>query len=401
MACLHRTELLDSPPEPTFDRLTGLVRRLLSVPVALVSLVTTTRQFFKSASGLPEPWASCRETPLSHSFCQYVVSSSGPLVVCDAREDELLRQNLAILDLGVVAYAGFPLRAPDGSVLGSFCAIDSRPRPWASDELTLIEEFAAVAADEIHLRLLLLKQQKAAAIRLHASEKASRAKSDFLASVSHEIRTPLTAILGFVQVLEDEGAGPLNSKQKRYVGHVHTNGKHLLRLVNDILDLSRVEAGRMELRIQEIAVGPLLYDLLRQFEPLIAERPIELTLEIDSALPVLQADPVRFRQILYNLLSNSVKFTREGRIGVRAGVIGDSLKVCVWDSGPGIGEEDRQRIFERFEQVEDPDGWEAEGTGLGLALTRELVRLHRGKLWLEDTGLDRGSCFCVTLPLTR
>src|SRR4051794_16135498 len=149
---LERTALLDTPAERTFDRLTALVCRELGVPVSLVSLITADRQFFKSECGLPSPYGELRQTPLSHSFCQYVVADRQPLVVIDAREDPRLRDNAAIRDVGVIAYAGFPLTTKDGQVLGSFCAIDTRPRTWMPHELELLRDMAAAAMDVIGLR---------------------------------------------------------------------------------------------------------------------------------------------------------------------------------------------------------------------------------------------------------
>ena len=152
MAALRATDLLDSPPDQAFDRLTNLARRVLGVPVAAVSLVDNDRQFFKSSPGLPEPWASRRQTPLSHSFCQHVVGAGEPLVVEDAREVSLLRDNLAIRDLHVIAYLGLPLRTPDGQTIGSFCAIDSRPRQWTPDEVAIMGDLAESVMSEIALR---------------------------------------------------------------------------------------------------------------------------------------------------------------------------------------------------------------------------------------------------------
>jgi phosphoserine phosphatase RsbU/P len=149
---LEQRGLLDTPAEQAFDRLTGLATRVLGVPVALVSLVTDDRQFFKSQCGLPEPVASTRQTGLSHSFCQHVVRRADALVVEDARVDPLVRDNLAIPDLGVVAYAGVPLTTPDGHVLGSFCAIDTEPRQWADEDVELLHELAATAMEVVELR---------------------------------------------------------------------------------------------------------------------------------------------------------------------------------------------------------------------------------------------------------
>jgi signal transduction histidine kinase len=152
LAALRATALLDSPPEEAFDRLTRLASHVLDVPVALVSLVDEDRQFFKSCIGLPEPWSSRRGTPLSHSFCQHAVTSAEPLVIEDAREHPLVKDNLAIRDLDVIAYAGFPLTTSDGAVLGTFCAIDSQPRTWSGEEMSFVREMAASTMTEIELR---------------------------------------------------------------------------------------------------------------------------------------------------------------------------------------------------------------------------------------------------------
>ena len=152
LRALESATLLDTPAEMVFDRLTTLASRMLGVPVALVSLVTPDRQFFKSQSGLPSPYSERRETPLSHSFCQYVVEDGAALIVEDARHDERLADNLAIPDLGVIAYAGPPIRAPGGPVLGSFCVIDDRPRVWSDNDLEVLSELAAAATDIIALR---------------------------------------------------------------------------------------------------------------------------------------------------------------------------------------------------------------------------------------------------------
>src|SRR5215213_9861480 len=153
LAALRCTALLDSLPEPSFDRLTRLAAKILSTPVALVSLIDEDRQFFKSSLGLPEPWSSRRQTPLTHSFCKTVVATGHPLVVGDARRHPLVCENLAIADLGVVAYLGTPLTLPDGQVLGSFCVIDNRPRAWTEADLETLRDLAASVLTEIVLRI--------------------------------------------------------------------------------------------------------------------------------------------------------------------------------------------------------------------------------------------------------
>jgi len=152
LAALHEAALLDTPPEPSFDRLTRLAAKVVNAPVALVSAVDHDRQFFKSCLGLPEPWATERETPLSHSFCQHVVASREPVIVTDAREDERLLDNLAIRDLGVIAYLGVPLFGRSGQAIGTLCVIDHEPRIWKSEEIALIKDVAAAVVTEISLR---------------------------------------------------------------------------------------------------------------------------------------------------------------------------------------------------------------------------------------------------------
>jgi two-component sensor histidine kinase len=161
LTALHETGLLDTPPEPAYDRLARLATRLLKVPVSLVSFVATDRQFFKSAVGLPEPWASLRQTPLSHSFCQHVVTSGAPLVVEDASANPLVCDNLAVSDLGVAAYLGAPLVTPDGYVLGSLCAIDSKPRRWTGEDITHLTELASIVMSEIALREQIARREEA------------------------------------------------------------------------------------------------------------------------------------------------------------------------------------------------------------------------------------------------
>src|SRR5436190_19677598 len=159
LEALRATRALDTPPEENFDRLTRLAARLLGAPVALVSLVDAERQFFKSCVGLPEPWLSRRQTPLSHSFCQHVVTSAEPLIIDDARADPLVKENLAVSELGVVAYAGIPIRSADGEVLGSFCAIDTAPRQWTADDIDTLTTLAASVSAELELRRAAAEQR--------------------------------------------------------------------------------------------------------------------------------------------------------------------------------------------------------------------------------------------------
>ena len=232
-----------------------------------------------------------------------------------------------------------------------------------------------------------------------ALETASQHKSEFLATMSHELRTPLNAIIGFSQVLKEQMYGDLNAKQADYVDDVLSSGQHLLTLINDILDLAKVEAGRMELQ-------PTTFDLPEVFETavsMVRERAtrqrLGLTMAVDPSVGLLEADERKVKQILFNLLTNAVKFTPAGgQVTLAASVVDDQIEISVRDTGVGINDEDQVKIFEEFYQVGRAKT--QEGTGLGLALTRRLVELHHGRLRVEsEPGV--GSIFTVTLPLRQ
>jgi signal transduction histidine kinase len=229
-------------------------------------------------------------------------------------------------------------------------------------------------------------------------------KSEFLATMSHELRTPLNAILGFSELLVDETVGTLNAKQTEYLELVLHSGRHLLNLINDFLDLSKIEAGRMELRLERCAVDQVVAEVISTAEPLADAKQIEISASFERALPAVAADLGRLRQVLFNLMSNAIKFTPAGgRVCIqgepaRNGAADGQVQVSVADTGIGVRREDQERIFTAFEQVDSPYARHLEGTGLGLALTRRLVELHGGRIWVESAGEGRGSTFRFTLP---
>jgi two-component system CheB/CheR fusion protein len=231
-------------------------------------------------------------------------------------------------------------------------------------------------------------------------KRISRVKSEFLANMSHELRTPLNSINGFSEVLYDETFGPLNEKQKKYVNNVLTSGKHLLLLINQILDMAKVEAGKMKLILSILSMKSLLNEISLLVADMVSKKKIKMLLEIAEDLPDIEADELKVKEVMYNLLSNAVKFTPEGgKIGVRAKRADSGIEVVVWDTGVGIACENMEKIFEGFFRVDTPYSRVTEGTGLGLPLSRKMVELHGGKLFVESEGLNCGTSIRFTLPI--
>jgi signal transduction histidine kinase len=230
-------------------------------------------------------------------------------------------------------------------------------------------------------------------------ETASRHKSDFLATMSHELRTPLNAIIGFSEVLQEQMFGELNERQLAYVDDIVGAGRHLLSLINDVLDLAKIEAGRLDLELSQVAVPDILQSAVSMHSERASRAGIELNLSIKPDEISVTADERRVRQIVFNLLSNAVKFTpADGRIDVSARLNNGHVEIDVADTGHGIVTQDLETIFEEFEQTSE--GKQAEGTGLGLPLSRKLAELHGGRLWADSTP-GKGSTFHLTLPVSQ
>ena len=229
-------------------------------------------------------------------------------------------------------------------------------------------------------------------------ETANRHKSEFLANMSHELRTPLNAVIGFSEVLQEKMFGDLNEKQLDYVNDIHTSGKHLLSLINDILDLSKIEAGRMDLEVSEFHLPAMLETALTLVRERASRNGIKLALEVDPGLGEVRGDERKLKQVTVNLLSNAVKFTPQGgSVRLAARPNGTAIEVSVADTGVGIAPEDQALVFEEFRQVGADSARKAEGTGLGLALAKKFIELHGGTIRL-DSAPGRGSTFTFTLP---
>jgi PAS domain S-box-containing protein len=229
------------------------------------------------------------------------------------------------------------------------------------------------------------------------AERLNQLKSEFMASISHELRTPLHTIIGFAELMQEEGEGPLNFKQRRFMHHIHVDSEHLLGLINDVLDLSRIEAGGLHLHTEPVRLILIVAESINAIRLYAESRSVSIRMGSEIDVSVV-ADPMRLRQILYNLLSNGAKFTQPGgEVHVDAVVEGNNVRITVSDTGLGIAPEERTRIFEKFYQVGLTPVGVREGTGLGLAICKQLVEMQKGTIWVESE-LGKGSKFHFTLP---
>lgn len=232
-----------------------------------------------------------------------------------------------------------------------------------------------------------------------ALEKANKLKSEFLATMSHELRTPLNAIIGFAEVLRDEVSGSLNADQKDFVSDIHSSGQHLLNMINGILDLSKIEAGKLELQYEVFSVEETIHEVLDAIAGSFHKKGIRVRTCIHEDIPPITADKAKIKQVLYNLLSNAFKFTPDnGRVSINAKLINQHIQIAVSDTGIGIRQEDMDKLFKVFHQVDSSFSRRYEGTGLGLILAKRLVELHGGKIGVKSL-FGKGSTFIVTLPV--
>jgi signal transduction histidine kinase len=299
----------------------------------------------------------------------------------------------ALIEAGHRGLLAVPLLRED-EVIGVLAVTRKTPGEFAPEIVGLLTTFATQSALAIqNARLFREIEEKSREL-----EAASRHKSEFLANMSHELRTPLNAIIGFSEVLSEGMFGEINEKQTEYLKDILEAGQHLLSLINDILDLSKIEAGRMELEATDFDLPSAIENAVILVRERAGRRGITLGREIDERLGTIRTDERKVKQVLLNLLSNALKFTTEGgRIDVRADVHEDLAEISVTDIGVGIAPEDQEAVFEEFRQV-GTAAKKVEGTGLGLALSRKFIELHGGKIWVKSQ-VGVGSTFTFTLPL--
>jgi signal transduction histidine kinase/CheY-like chemotaxis protein len=342
----------------------------------------------------PETFDALRRSRigLEDTFLGKAATLGSPLELPDLR-DALPDPYLSVLDQGGWRSLVAVPMLREGRIVGAMVVRRHAPGHFPQEVRDLLQTFAGQSA----LALINAKLYRQLERQSAALEVASQHKSEFLASMSHELRTPLNAIIGFSEVLLERMFGQLNERQDDYLRDIWSSGKHLLELLNDILDLSKIEAGQMVLNRSEFSVRESLEYCLSMVRERALQQRILLSLEVDPEVGLLDADRLRFRQVVLNLLSNAVKFTPDGgRVDVRAFMRGQDLVVLVADTGVGVPAEDRERIFDSFQQG-TRHSEQTEGTGLGLTLSKRILELHGGRIWVESEA-GNGSTFGFALP---
>jgi PAS domain S-box-containing protein len=495
LQALRASALLDTPPEERFDRLTRLAKRIFGTRIALVSLVDTDRQWFKSRQGLEVP-----ETSRTLSFCGHAILGPEILEVRDASKDSRFSDNpLVTGEPRIRFYAGAPVRSADGYPLGTLCIIDDRPRTLTEDERLSLRELADCVEDElstidrrrlssvarqttngvvitdldgriewvnegftrltgygfdevrgqspgsilqgvdtnpktiVQMRAALAERspfevevlnydKRGRSYWVHIScnplldgrgrpegfmaiesditeiKQAERMKRELTATVSHELRTPLTSIAGAIGLLNGGAAGPLPEAARNLVAIADKNAQRLRVLIDDLLDMEKLLAGKLPFAFQDLELRPLLEQALSEHQPFADTHDVRLTLADHADHARVHTDPGRFQQVLSNLLSNAVKFSPQGgEVAVTAHPVDQAIRVEVRDRGPGIDPRFHPQIFQKFAQADASDTRRRGGTGLGLAITRELVEQMHGRIGFDSTPGD-GATFWFELP---
>ena len=384
--------------QPVFDAIAANAARLCSANDAQVLRVEGEMLRLVAAFGV-SAMPSVRRLTRGHLVGRAVIDRK-TIHVRDLRQALAEYPESTAAQYGVQSALAVPLLR-DGVALGVIRISRTEIRPFTDKQIALLQTFAdqaVIAIENVRLFKELEASNQEIAEQSRQIEVASQHKSEFLANMSHELRTPLNAVIGFSEVLTDRMFGELNEKQEEYLKDIHASGTHLLSLINDILDLSKIEAGRMELELTDFHLPMALENALTLVRERAGRRRISLQMRIDEQLGEVRADERKIRQVVLNLLSNAIKFTPEGgRIQVTAVPKDGFVEVSVNDTGVGIAPEDQEAVFEEFRQVGTAEK-KAEGTGLGLTLCRKFIELHHGRIWVKSQ-VDVGSTFTFSLPV--
>jgi signal transduction histidine kinase len=316
-----------------------------------------------------------------------------PIQVADVAAEPRTKVLGIILDAGFRALLAVPLLGPD-RIFGALVVRRRQPGLFPKATVDLLQTFAAQSVAAIqNARLFSEIEEKGRQLAV-----ASQHKSQFLANMSHELRTPLNAVLGYTELMLDDIYGEVPSKMRGVLDRVQSNGRHLLGLINDVLDLSKIEAGQITLSLTSYSLGDVVRSVVTSVESLAAAKRLGLKLDVRPDLPVGRGDERRIAQVLLNLVGNAIKFTDRGEVAISAGAINGAFTVAVRDTGPGIPLAEQVKIFEEFHQADNSGTKTKSGTGLGLAIAKRIIEMHGGRIWVESSP-GAGSTFSVSLPV--
>jgi signal transduction histidine kinase/putative methionine-R-sulfoxide reductase with GAF domain len=394
-------------PEEIAAIITEQFARVLEVPQCTLSFLIneddrTLIRLLGAFGVIENPDQSAEERAFSlndHPILQKAVDTASPIIA--QKNDEGLSQHIKqfLQERGIQTLLALPL-AVKGSAIGAIELISHQwPRYYSPDQVNLAMALANAAAVALE-NARLYEEQRQTAERL---KEVDQLKTQFLANMSHELRTPLNSIIGFSRVILKGIDGPISEHQQQDLTAIYNSGQHLLNLINDILDLSKIEAGKMELMVENVNLNELVNSVMSTAVGLTKEKPIQLLVDVPEGLPEISIDRTRIRQVLINLIANAAKFTEAGYIKVSARLQSTEddraeIRVSVTDSGPGISLADQSKLFKAFSQVDASPTRKSGGTGLGLSISRHLVELHGGRMGVESEP-EAGSTFFFTLPL--
>jgi len=395
LGAVASTGLLDAPPAAALDRLTRLAAKLIDAPATFISLVDADRDYYVSHCGFGEPLATEREMR-GTTFCHYAMVSEGPLVIEDVRAHPIYRNVPTVESMGVGAYIGVPMKNAGGEVIGSFCAIDFKPRAWTERDRTVMEELSQSALREITLLetigLHVRKADEAEVARLVA-EKAVHARRDIINSVVHDLRDPLNTILLALGPIE---ALQIDARVARPLAIAKRQVARMKRLLEDLLDVARIDGGGLRIALEPVAAAPLIAEVAADFAFQADAAGVTLAVETVEGLGNFRGDHARMVQAFSNLMSNALKFTpRGGHVRLSGKRDVGMLRMEVADTGCGIEAAQLANVFDPFWQA-DPAN--RKGAGLGLHIVRGIVESHCGRINVQSE-VGSGTTFRIEIPV--
>jgi signal transduction histidine kinase len=391
-----------------------IISQILKVPVGLIMRVhPPTIEVLRSSKSEGNPYEPGETAELPGLYCETVLKSRQMLLVPNALNDPKWAHNPDI-ELNMISYLGFPLSWPNGDLFGTICVLDCVTNAYNNIYIEILDRIRQIIEDQLNLimknlNLIKLNKEKTQMMEklnekleleiLYKEEllKSSQFKSDCMSSMSHELRTPLTSIIGFTDVILERISGEINNEQEKYLSNVKSSAMHLLNLINDILDISKIEAGKLELDIEDVNLGKIINQVDIMVKLMYKKKDLKFEIMKIDKNKFIRIDRKRFIEILYNILSNAIKYTKEG--GVKLEIL-ENEDECVFniiDTGIGIAKKDFNIVFKEFKRVKSDYTNSIEGTGLGLPLTKKLIELHGGNIFFTSE-LGKGSTFTFTIP---